>query len=82
MDNANKTSRTHADLLPKGLCPAFLIKHMLTHSLQDRIYDQRQQAGDGYCWCAKTCTPVGPDDELVAAKSCLPGRSCYDGPST
>jgi hypothetical protein len=81
METANdKGFKTHADLLPKGLCPAFLMKHMLTHSLEDRVWDQRQDAGDGFFWCAKTCTCVGPDDELVEPRRCLPGRSCYDGP--
>jgi hypothetical protein len=71
---------THRDLLPKGLCPSMLLKHLLTHGLDDRVHDNRQSPGDGYYWCAKTCTCVGPDDEIVHPSSCGPGRSCHDGP--
>lgn len=71
---------THGDLLPKYLCPSLLMKHMLTHSLGDRVYDGRKWPGDGYYWCSRTCTCVGPDDEIVHPKDCQPGRTCYDGP--
>jgi len=72
--------KTHRDLLPKDLCPSMLMKHLLTHSLDDRVYDNRESPGDGYYWCAKTCTCVGPDDEIVHPSACVPGRSCHAGP--
>jgi hypothetical protein len=72
--------KTHQDLLPKAICPAFLMKHILTHSLNDAVYDDRKWPGDGHYWCAKTCTCIGPDDEHVHPSTCLPARSCYDGP--
>ena len=71
---------THQDLMPKHLCPALILKHLLTHGLGERVYDDRQWPGDGYYWCAKTCNCVGPDDEIVHPKDCQPGRKCYDGP--
>lgn len=76
----SQTEKTHQDLLPKGLCPSMILKHMLTHGLDETVHDDRDAAGDGYYWCAQTCNCVGPDDELVHPKDCLPGRSCYDGP--
>jgi hypothetical protein len=75
----DKKPKTHADLLPKGLCPAFLWKHLLTHSINDPVYDDRKWPGDGYYWCAKTCTCIGPDDQHVHPSACLQSRSCYDG---
>ena len=75
----DKKPKTHADLLPKGLCPAFLWKHQLTHSINDPVYDDRKWPGDGYYWCAKTCSCIGPDDEHVHPSACLQSRSCYDG---
>ncbi|MCA8951919.1 MAG: hypothetical protein KDE27_20585 [Planctomycetes bacterium] len=80
MTNTKKTHKTHADLLPKDACPALLFKHLLTGSLDDVVYDDRQWPGDGYFWCGNTCQCVGPDDELVHPKDCQPGRGCYDGP--
>ena len=71
---------THADLLPEAICPAFLMKHIVTQAMDDVIYDDREEPGDGHFWCSKTCNCVGPDDELATPGSCLPDRSCYDGP--
>ena len=79
-DSQNEKITTHADLMPKNLCPSMMFKQLLTHSLDDRVYDGREWPGDGYYWCAKTCTCVGPDDEIVHPSSCVPGRSCHDGP--
>ena len=79
--NGGEAIRTHQDLVPKNLCPSMLMKHLLTHSMGDRVYDNRQWPGDGYYWCARTCTCVGPDDEVVHPKDCQPGRKCYDGPA-
>lgn len=75
-----ETNRTHRDLLPQNLCPSLRMKHLLTHGLDDRVYDNRTHAGDGYYWCGKTCTCVGPDDEIVEPIACVPGRSCHAGP--
>lgn len=72
--------RTHRDLLPPDLCPALMMKQILVHGLDDRIWDDgRKYPGDGYYWCQKTCTPVGPDDELVDIDTCRAGRPCWDG---
>ncbi len=75
MDN----KRTHRDLMPKDVCPSFMMKHILTHSMDDVVFDDRQHPGDGYAWCMKTCRDVGPDDELVRASTCRQGRACWEG---
>jgi hypothetical protein len=74
-------TKTHEDLMPRGLCPSMRLKHMLTHSLQDPMSTERKWPGDGYYWCTRTCNCVGPDDELVNPGACLPGRACYAGPA-
>lgn len=74
------TKKTHRDLLPKHACPSLLMKHLLAHGLDDAVHDGRRSPGDGYYWCALTCTCVGPDDEVVHPSRCVPGRSCHDGP--
>ena len=33
MDN----KRTHRDLMPKDVCPSFMMKHILTHSMDDVV---------------------------------------------
>ena len=72
--------RTHRSMLPRDLCPAFLMKQILTHSLDDVVHDDRPWPGDGHYWCSKTCTCIGPDDEHVHPGTCRAGRGCYDGP--
>jgi hypothetical protein len=72
--------KTRADLMPKNLCPSLLLKHLLTHGLDEPVHDDREFPGDGYYWCSRTCTCVGPDDEVVHPSRCGPARGCYDGP--
>ena len=74
--------RTHRELLHKHLCPSLAMKQRLTHSLDQQIHDDRTMPGDGHYWCLRTCLLIGPDDELAQPDTCLPGRSCYDGPQT
>jgi hypothetical protein len=74
-----KPQRTHRDLLPKDVCPALMMKHILTGDIDAAVFDDRAWPGDGYFWCLNTCTPVGPDDELVNPGRCRAGRSCWEG---
>lgn len=30
-----------------------------------------------HCWCAKTCTFLGPDHDLVDPDDCRAGRACF-----
>ncbi|MBK8974507.1 MAG: hypothetical protein IPM29_01135 [Planctomycetes bacterium] len=71
--------RTHRELLPRDLCPHLMMKQILVHGLDQTIFDDRQYPGDGYHWCQRTCTPVGPDDELADIDVCRPGRGCFGG---
>jgi len=71
--------RTHRDLLPADICPSMMTKQIITNSLDDVIWDDREMAGDGYYWCLRTCKEVGPDDQLVNPDRCRKRRSCWDG---
>ncbi|MEM7203880.1 MAG: hypothetical protein AAF628_26690 [Planctomycetota bacterium] len=72
--------RTHRDLLPRDVCPSFMMKQILTGSLDNVVWDDRTYPGDGYAWCLRTCKDVGPDDTLVRPEDCRPHRGCWDGP--
>ena len=80
MNLNSKPEKTHRDLLPKYLCPSLMMKQILISALDDPVYDDREEAGDGYCWCAQTCRDVGPDDQLVSPNMCGPQRSCFQSP--
>ena len=67
---------THRDLMPEGLCPHLIMKQIVIGGLDDKIYDGREDPGDGYYWCELTCYDVGPDDELVHPRSCGRQRGC------
>ena len=73
-------AKTHRELMPRGMCPSLVMKQTLTHGLDQEVFDERGLPGDGYYWCMRTCRAVGPDDELARPDTCLPARSCYDGP--
>ncbi len=32
----------------------------------------------GHCWCNRTLTETGPDDQPVSPGLCHTGRSCFD----
>ncbi len=67
---------THRDLLPAGICPHLMMKQMVTGTLDDVIYDDREYPGDGYYWCELSLHDIGPDDELVHPKDCQSCRDC------
>ena len=71
---------THRSLVPRGMCPNLVMKHLLTHQMDEEVRDGRAEPGDGYYWCLRTCTVIGPDDELVRPGRCVPGRACHEGP--
>ncbi len=79
MEAERKAKRTHRDLLGRDFCPSMMMKQILTHALDDVVWDDRQHPGDGYYWCLRTCKDVGPDDQLVNPDRCRPSRSCWCG---
>jgi hypothetical protein len=44
----------------------------------DIAADDRVSPGDNdHCWCNRTLTEVGLDDQPVGRTLCQPGRQCY-----
>lgn len=37
-------------------------------------------ASDGYCWCARSMTCLGPDGAVAERQACVPGRRCWESP--
>jgi hypothetical protein len=48
----------------------FMLDH-LAASAEDYI------DGANHVWCCETQEVIGPDNRLVSAENCTPGRSCY-----
>jgi hypothetical protein len=74
------------DSLP--LCKHFQSKGMFIHrtlnppATADEPGQDDELAGDGYCWCLKSMTSLGPDHLGVSRRLCRPGRVCYEEPLT
>ena len=68
---------THRDLCPPDMCPHLVFKQVLIHGLDEEIYDDREEPGDGYYWCELSFCEIGPDDELASPKACTRERSCH-----
>lgn len=41
--------------------------------------DLGDETGSRYCWCNLTQHTIGPDNQVVGRRVCIPGRSCYEG---
>jgi hypothetical protein len=37
--------------------------------------------GSGHCWCLRTMTALGPDEERVDPETCRAGRVCFESTS-
>ncbi len=40
--------------------------------------DGNGAAGAPPCYCLRTLTVIGPDDDIVSPVECAPGRTCYE----
>lgn len=45
-------------------------------AMDDADWEAGESSVESY-WCLCTMEPVGPDDGLVHAHDCRPGRGCY-----
>jgi len=53
---------------------------MYISAQQDEVFSAspEQLENIGHCWCVRTLTEVGPDDQVVAAHICTKQRSCFE----
>lgn len=40
--------------------------------------DRVPGGSDGYCWCSRTMTALGPDGKVAIREACRPGRDCHE----
>lgn len=65
-----------ADGLP-GLCRHLRTKKYYYGSVEETL-ETADLSTTAQFWCLRTMRVVGPDERLVAAHACRPGRSCFD----
>jgi hypothetical protein len=57
------------------LCPCLRWKGMFIDVEPD---PEVPNPHDGFDWCARTHTCLGPDGEVVDRRQCRAGRSCFE----
>ena len=66
---------------PVNVCRHLRTKKMYIPAQADDVFsasaDKNEQPG-GHCWCNRTLTEVGLDDNLAGLQSCNPSRSCFE----
>ncbi len=70
-------SKSYAELplVAKPACSLLRSKRLF---VTGEIDSPHQDEADGsHCWCNKTQHIMGPDDQMVDRKQCVPGRKCY-----
>jgi hypothetical protein len=52
---------------------------MYISAQQDEVFSASREELEnfGHCWCNRTLSEVGPDDQQVAAHNCGKHRSCF-----
>lgn len=65
---------------PTDLCKHLRTKKMYVPALaEEPLAPPFEEAGQtGHCWCNRTLTEVGPDDQAVGTRVCTGGRSCFE----
>jgi hypothetical protein len=83
MDRPSEQSTIdRGDLMPEGTCPLLRSK-----SLAMNTDYRRPVAADGYwimsstaiCWCIRTMSTMGPDEDDVHPDKCREPRACFNG---
>ncbi len=65
---------------PDNVCRHLRTKKMYIPAQADEVFSA---AGDemghcGHCWCNRTLSEVGFDDQQVGIEICNPSRSCFE----
>lgn len=62
---------------PSPICARFRTKAMVDRS--DRLVRTREALEFPYCWCTRTLTDIGPDEDLVTLRRCHGAqRPCFE----
>jgi hypothetical protein len=66
---------------PAHICRHFRTKKLYVPALTHEVYEAKGDEMDhccGHCWCNRTLSEVGADDQLADLRSCNPQRSCFE----
>jgi len=60
-------------------CRYLRTKKMFIPALADEIqFDAAEAAHSSHCWCNRTLTETGPDEQPVTFQVCTRDRSCFE----
>lgn len=65
---------------PANVCRHLRTKKMYITAQADEVFaDTGDDAGCcGHCWCNKTLTEIGLDDQAAGMHTCNPSRTCFE----
>jgi hypothetical protein len=67
---------------PAHLCKHFRTKKMYIPAQAHEVFAAAEGRTDadpcGHCWCNRTLSEVGGDDQLAGLEVCNPSRSCFE----
>ena len=67
---------------PDATCLHLRCKRMLYEAEgegPERVAPRSAASDTGVCWCGRTQTGRGPDEQPAGKELCVPSRSCYAG---
>ena len=66
--------------MKQELCRHLRTKKMYIPAQADEIYSAADEdaASVGHCWCNRTLTETGEDDQPVHPTRCIPQRRCFE----
>jgi hypothetical protein len=65
---------------PDNCCRHLRTKKLYIPEQTDEVFDVEgeQFTHHGHCWCNRTLTEVGWDDQQVGVQLCNPSRPCFE----
>jgi hypothetical protein len=65
---------------PDNVCQHLRTKKMYISAQADEVFPASGETSEfsGHCWCNRTLTEVGFDDQQVGIQICNPSRTCFE----
>jgi hypothetical protein len=66
---------------PNNVCRHLRTKKMYIPAQAEEVFAATESElpdSPGHCWCNRTLTEVGPDDQQAGVSLCNPKRSCFE----
>ena len=66
--------------MSQKFCTHLRTKKMFTGATVEEAFAAKhgEHTTPCHCWCNRTQTVVGPDDEAVHQEACNPSRTCFE----